>query len=76
MPFTSQLTKRNPLHFPRDPVPGAVESEAYKLGVDARNDFRPIDENPYSIVLDKRKNADWTRGWSDTDRMLDDESGD
>lgn len=71
MGFTNRsLTKRNPLLFPRSPR--TVESEAFNLGCDARNDLRPIDENPYEHdTRDHRQwsdHIDWSQGWWDADR--------
>lgn len=60
------LIKRNPLIFPRSPGARAAESEAYDLGCDARNDFKPFDENPFPYA--SRDNLDWDRGWANTDR--------
>lgn len=63
------LIKRNPLHFPRGPIANrAIESEAYGLGCDARNDLKPIDENPFPYA--SRDNLNWDRGWANTDRAL------
>jgi len=53
------------------------ENEPYALGCDARNDFIPLEENPYE--LDHENNQDWAQGWFDADRALDeddDEGGD
>lgn len=47
------------------------QSEAYNLGCDARNDNRPIDENPYPSferIPYPWEHLDWARGWSDADR--------
>ena len=42
--------------------------EAYNLGLDARNDFKPITSNPYEKgTLDWH---DWMDGWTDTDQEL------
>ena len=69
------LRKRDPTQFPRDPIasPAPPECEAYALGSDARNDFKPIDENPYEHG--REDHQDWATGWSDADRALD-EDGD
>lgn len=47
------------------------QSEAYLLGCDARNDFKPIDENPYpgfERMPYPWEHLDWARGWVDADR--------
>lgn len=46
------------------------QSEAYNLGCDARNDGKPIDENPYEPgdhPVPYVEFSDWDRGWQDTD---------
>jgi hypothetical protein len=64
--------------LPRDPIAPTTppENEPYALGYDARNDGRPIDENPFPYA--SRDNLDWDRGWADADREreADDEGGD
>lgn len=54
----------------RDPIAPTAppECEAYALGCDARNDFRPIDENPYAHGCEDHQ--DWATGWADQDREL------
>lgn len=52
---------------------GPPERESYALGCDARNDMRPIDENPYEHSCGDHQ--DWAEGWADADRALD-EDGD
>ena len=82
MGFTNRsLFKRNPMLWPRDVdnyesrepfAPTAPpECEAYALGHDARNDLRPIDENPYDCACEDHH--DWTIGWEDADRALDED---
>lgn len=43
-------------------------SEAYALGCDARNDIKPVDDNPYPIGSADR--WEWARGWCDTDHDI------
>lgn len=75
------LRKRNPMLFPRDidnyesrepfaPIT-PPECESYALGCDARNDLRPIDENPYEHGSEEHQ--DWATGWADEDRALDED---
>jgi hypothetical protein len=74
------LGKVDPRRIPRDPIAPTAppECEAYALGHDARNDLRPIDENPYDGILECLDNIDWAQGWADADREreADDEGGD
>jgi hypothetical protein len=69
------LLKRNPLIYPSDPIAPTAppECEAYALGHDARNDFRPLDENPYDGILECVEYVDWAQGWADADRELDED---
>jgi hypothetical protein len=72
------LRNVDPRRIPHDPIAptSPPECEAYALGVDARNDFKAIDENPYEHG--SSDHIDWWIGWSDTDREreADDEGGD
>jgi hypothetical protein len=65
------LRKVDPRRIPHDPIAPTApsESESYALGHDARNDFRPIDENPYATGCEDHQ--DWATGWADADRALD-----
>ena len=69
--------KVDPMLFPRDIDNyesrdiDDYESESYALGYDARNDMRPIDDNPYDHGCEDHQ--DWAQGWADADRALDDE---
>ena len=75
----SLIRKVDPRRFCLRSCPCGKETESYALGHDARNDFRPIDENPYDGILECLEYIDWAQGWFDADRALDendDEDGD
>lgn len=72
------LRKVDPRYIPRDPIAPTAppENEPYALGHDARNDMRPIDENPYPRLLGwdgANDFDDWAQGWTDADRALDED---
>lgn len=57
--------------FPSDLSDCAGKSEPYSLGVDARNDGKSPDDNPYEWPSDECH--DWATGWADADRALDED---
>jgi hypothetical protein len=73
---TRSLRRVDPRRIPHNPIAPAAppENEAYALGHDARNDGRPIDENPYEHGCED--NQDWATGWADADRELDEDDED